>query len=200
MDPDLLLDDLPAEARALIEEADKEIITVRAEAERQVDEIRARADRAVADVQAHAEEAVRARQRQLLQVLRPLQDRNAREGKLDAALAIRDRIRGLKASLLHAQQDPGSLSGLGDPPVGSSQLFEVTGDTDGTVWGTDVYTSDSDLSTVAVHAGVLQSGERGVVRVTFVDTLNVAFTGSHRNGVWTESFGHWPVGFRIARA
>ena len=200
MDPDLQLDDLPAEARNLIDEADKEMIAIRAEAEGKSDEIRARADKAVAELQAQAEEQARARQLRLLRELLPLQERAMKEGKLDAALAVRDRIRGLKATLLNALADPGSLSSLGAQPVGASQLFEVTGDTDGTVWGTDVYTHDSDLSTVAVHAGVVQPGERGIVRVTFVDTLNVAFTGTDRNGVESHSYGPWPVGFRIARA
>ena len=44
MDPDLLLDDLPAEARALIDETERELTALRDRAERQADEIRARAD------------------------------------------------------------------------------------------------------------------------------------------------------------
>ena len=32
------------------------------------------------------------------------------------------------------------------------------------------------------------------------EPLNVNFTGTERNGVWSESFGPWPVGYRIERA
>jgi hypothetical protein len=201
MDPDLLsLDDLPAEARSLLDEAQREEIDLRDRAERQTDEIRARADHAVAEIQLRLEDELRARQQRLLAALKPMQDRCAREGKLDEALAIRERVRALKANLLHAQPDPGSLAGLDQPRPGTSMLFDVVGSTDGIVWGSDVYTNDSTLASVAVHAGVLRNGERGVVRVTFVDTLNVAFTGSERNGIWSESFGAWPIGYRIARA
>jgi hypothetical protein len=200
MEPDLLLDDLPAEARALIDEAEHELIAIRDRAERQADEIRVRADRAVAEVNARCATEVRAHERRLLEQLKPLQDGYARQGKLDEALAIRDRIRSLKASLLEAQPDPGSLAGLPAHPVGTQLLFDVTGDASGMVWGSDVYTHDSELAAAAVHAGALRDGERGVVRVTLVDTLNVAFTGSYRNGVESESFGPWPVGFRVERA
>ena len=100
---------------------------------------------------------------------------------------------------MQALPDPGNLSSYTSPTIGSSLLFDVTGDSDGIVWGTDVYTNDSTLATVAVHAGVLKDGQRGLVRVTWVDTLNVAFTGSERNGVWSEAYGPWPVGYRLSR-
>jgi hypothetical protein len=200
MDPDLILDDLPAEARTMINETEAELIEVRAAAEQQTDEIRVRADRAIAEVNARTAEEVRRRQRRLLERLRPLQDSYAKKGKLDEALAIRERIRSLKGELLHAAEDPGTLSGLPQQPAGTQLLFNVIGNSDGMVWGSDVYTHDSELSAAAVHAGALRDGERGIVRVTYVDTLNVAFTGSQRNGVWSEAYGPWPAGFRVERA
>lgn len=200
MDPELLsLDDLPEEARQLIDQTDREIASLRDRVQRQADEIRARAERTAREIEGGVDGEVRARQLQLLGRLKPLQDACVREGKLDEALAIRDRIRGLKASLLQAEPDPGTLSHLEDPTPGASLLFEVTGSTDGTVWGTDVYTGDSRLASAAVHAGVLQPGERAVVRVTFLDTLNVTFTGSTRNGIESHPFDHWPVGYRVSR-
>jgi hypothetical protein len=200
MDPDLLLDDLPAEARTLIDEAERDVQEIRDQAERQADEVRARAARAEAEIDARAADEVRVRQRGLLDRLKPLQDGYAKKGKLDEALAIRERIRGLKAVLLQAQPDPGALSSLPAQPPGTQVLFDVIGSTAGIVWGSDVYTHDSDLATAAVHCGILRDGERGIVRVTYTDTLNVAFTGSPRNGVWSEDFGPWPVGFRVDRA
>src|SRR5262245_48343513 len=201
MDPDLLsLDDLPAEARQAIDDAEREMGELRARATEQADEIRARAGQAIAELEERTAEEVRQQQMQLLRTLRPMQDEAARAGRLDEALAIRDRVRGLRASLLQAQADPGNLTYAQDARPGSSQLFEVTGSTDGIVWGTDLYTGDSTLAAVAVHAGVLADGERGVVRVTFVDTLNVLFTGSYRNGVRSEDYPSWPVGYRISRS
>ena len=201
MDPELLaLDELPAEARQAIDDTEREITELRARANEQTDEIRARAEQAVAEIEGRVEEEVRQRQLGLLRALRPMQAGAMRAGQLDEALAIRDRIRGLRSELLQAQADPGNLTYAGDARPGSSQLFEVTGTSDGIVWGTDVYTGDSTLAAEAVHAGALADGERGVVRVTFVDTLNVTFTGSYRNGVRSEDYATWPVGYRLARA
>lgn len=201
MDPELLtLDELPREAREAIDAAEREMADLRDRATRQATELRARADQAAAEIEDRAEEQVRQRQLALFHALRPIQDRFARDGRLDEALAVRERIRSLRASLMQAQPDPGSLSYINEPQVGTSLLFEVTGSTDGVVWGSDVYTGDSALAAAAVHVGVLADGERGVLRVTFVDALNVEFVGTERNGVYSQDYGAWPVGFRIARA
>src|SRR5258708_1424537 len=123
MDPELLsFDDLPADARALLSAADNDETGLRAHAEEQIDQIRARADRAVAEIQGKLDEEVRVRRQRLYRELKPLQDKYARDGKLDEALAIRERLRGLRGSLLQAQADPGNLAGFQNPAVGSSRL------------------------------------------------------------------------------
>src|SRR4051794_9859106 len=123
MDADLLkLDDLPDDARNLLDAAEREEIAIRDRAERQAERIRSQADRKAAQVEAAAEDEVRALERRLLSELKPLQDHYAREGKLDEALAIRERIRGLKVRLLRAQPDPGSLADYEDTRVGHSVL------------------------------------------------------------------------------
>jgi hypothetical protein len=75
----------------------------------------------------------------------------------------------------------------------------LTGAATGSVWGTDVYTDDSDLATAAVHAGVLKDGQRGRVRITIAAPLD-SYRGSDRNGVLSEDWGHWGGAFRISRA
>ena len=200
MDPELLsLDDTPPEARALLDAVEQEVERLRESARRQSDDLRARADLACAEIEETAEDQVRARQLELLRELKPLQDRHASEGKLDEALAIRDHIRALKAQLLRARPDPGSLREE-LPDVGIEMLYEVDGSIDGAVWGTDFYTADSHLASVAVHAGVLREGESGVVRVKSVDTSNIRFVGTERNGVRSMPFATWPTGFRVTRA
>jgi len=63
----------------------------------------------------------------------------------------------------------------------------------GTVWGTDVYTDDSAVCPALVHAGVLpESG--GVASVTFVRGL-LAYVGSERNGIKSNSYGSWRRSF-----
>jgi hypothetical protein len=81
--------------------------------------------------------------------------------------------------------------------VDESFFFQVTGEVHGSLWGTDIYTSDSWLGTACVHAGILQPGESGVVKVTMVQPLAV-FQGTTRNGVtssaWTTG---WPGAYRV---
>jgi hypothetical protein len=81
--------------------------------------------------------------------------------------------------------------------IGQSFHINASGNTIGPLWGTDIYTSDSNLGTACVHAGVLKPGENGVVKVTIVRSLPV-FTGSTRHGVtsstWTPG---WPGAFSV---
>jgi hypothetical protein len=77
--------------------------------------------------------------------------------------------------------------------------FVVTGNIEGTVWGTDVYADDSDLAAAAVHAGVLKVGESGRVYVEMLPGQS-AYTGSTRNGVTSEDYQSWLGSFRFVAA
>lgn len=61
------------------------------------------------------------------------------------------------------------------------------------VWGSDVYTLDSNLAAAAVHAGAVQPGSTGAVRVRVVASP-AQFGGSSRNGVTSASYGNFPSG------
>jgi hypothetical protein len=97
----------------------------------------------------------------------------------------------------NVQPDPGSLTNFQND-IGKVYYFRVTGATNGTVWGTGVYTSDSPLATVAVHAGLLKVGQTGVVKVTIVPGQD-AYQGSTQNGVMTSDYGPWPGAYRVSR-
>lgn len=86
--------------------------------------------------------------------------------------------------------DPGTLVDYRDS-VGETLNFRVTGATGGSVWGTDIYTDDSSLATAAVHAGLLHSGEEGVLTVTILPSKQ-SYAGSSRNDVTTSSWDEWP--------
>ena len=75
----------------------------------------------------------------------------------------------------------------------------MVGRTDGTVWGTDVYTADSRLSAAAVHAGAVRVGERGLIRVTILDGAAQGYEGSTRNGVQTFDYAAYPTAYRVER-
>jgi hypothetical protein len=76
---------------------------------------------------------------------------------------------------------------------------EVVGSRDGLVWGSDEYTSDSAVAAAAVHAGVLRDGERGRIKISYVEGRD-AYNGTTRNGKTSQSWGPHSSSFRIERA
>jgi len=98
---------------------------------------------------------------------------------------------------VNVQPDPSTLSNF-QQQVGKVLFFRVTGAAGGSVWGTDVYTTDSSLAAVAVHAGVLKMGQTGVVKVTILQGQN-AYTGSTRNGIGTSPYGQYPGSYKVSR-
>jgi hypothetical protein len=94
-----------------------------------------------------------------------------------------------------AQPAPGSMSAYNDK-IGESFSFVVTGRAGGSVWGTGTYTTDSSLAAVAVHAGILKEGEKGVVTVTMVESP-AQFEGSTANGVTSGAWGQYPAAYTV---
>jgi hypothetical protein len=92
---------------------------------------------------------------------------------------------------------PDSLMGL-QANIGKTYRFRVTGDVNSSVWGTDVYTTDSALATVAVHAGVLKVGQTGVVKVTFLAPPPF-FAGSTKNGVTSSPYAAFPGAYKVSK-
>jgi len=75
--------------------------------------------------------------------------------------------------------------------------FLVTGSTEGSIWGTGIYTDDSRLAKAAVHAGVLTAGESGAVRVTILPG-QASYSGSAANGVVSEPYGAYSGSYAVA--
>jgi hypothetical protein len=105
---------------------------------------------------------------------------------------------GVEVDPANVLPDPGSLSRQ-EFPIGKLLVFRVTGAQPGGhgVWGTGIYTVDSNLSAAAVHAGALRPGQTGLVRVTLVGPV-AQFVGSLQNGVTSSGWGGMP-GYRIER-
>lgn len=91
--------------------------------------------------------------------------------------------------------DPGNVMGYRNQ-VGQTLVFQVTGAAVGSVWGSEIYTDDSSVARAAVHAGLLQVGQSGVVRVTILPGQQ-SYQGSMRNGVQTTDYGAWSGSFRF---
>jgi hypothetical protein len=97
-----------------------------------------------------------------------------------------------------AAPDPGNLSAYASQQ-GKVFAFTVTGTAaGGHVWGTDVYTTDSKLSMVAVHAGVVKVGETGVVRLKIIPSPP-SYAGSTRNGITTSGYGSYTAAYQILK-
>ncbi len=95
-----------------------------------------------------------------------------------------------------AQPDPGNLVNFRGQNH-KSFLFEVTGNkAAGSVWGSGPYTDDSSLAAAVVHAGILEDGEKGVVRVTILPGA-ASYEGSDKNGVASDNWGAWEGSYRI---
>jgi len=141
------------------------------------------------------ESEVVAKQEKVVPKLQEIQDKYTRMAKLDEALAIRALIRSLKNPSLTALPDPGSLYEYQNRE-GQVLTFEVIGAIDGSVWGTEIYTTDSDLSTAAVHSNVLRQGEKGIVKVTILPGQD-AYVGTNSQGVTSSSYGRYGGSYKI---
>lgn len=95
-----------------------------------------------------------------------------------------------------ATEAPVNMHGLCDVP-GVTYYYRITGLAEGQVWGTDTYTRDSVLGAAAVHAGLLDPGETGVLRVTIVPPLK-SYAGTTRNGVTTSDYGDFPHAWQLS--
>ncbi len=162
-------DEVPPDAQQVIAEFDKKATAL--------------AQKAEADLQRVQEAAVAK--------LKVLQDQYCRAAKLDAALAVREQIR----RIIGLRPDPGVLH-LTAEDLGKTLLFDVIGSTEGSVWGTEVFTGDSHLAAAAVHSGVLKPGQRGAVRVRVIAGQK-GYEGSTKNGVESQPYGPWGVSFTV---
>ena len=101
------------------------------------------------------------------------------------------------ALLANALPDPGRMD-VYARRIGQKFVFRVTGNINGSVWGDEIYTTDSQLSKAAVHIGVLKPGQTGAVKVEIMGPQNM-FQGTTRNGVTTSAFGQYPSSYKILR-
>ena len=100
--------------------------------------------------------------------------------------------------------DPGTLGNYRGRN-GAALYFKVTGSTTGGVWGTGTYTDDSNLATAAVHSGVLQAGQEGIVKVKIEPGLTLfymysppVYVASTSNGVTSNSYGTFGGSFSVS--
>jgi hypothetical protein len=114
-----------------------------------------------------------------------------RKGKLSP-----QQLRKLLEQGFLAGDAPATMLGLCDT-VGASYYFRVIGQIDGSLWGTDDYTGDSQIGAAAVHAGLIKPLEVAVLKVTVVKPP-ASFAGSVRHGVTSHDFGRYGSAYRLS--
>jgi LCCL domain len=80
--------------------------------------------------------------------------------------------------------------------VGQTIHLHLRGATGGDVWGTDIYTDDSDPNVAAVHDGILKPGEEGIAAIRLLPGIE-RYDGTTKNGVRTNDFGHFGGSYRF---
>lgn len=88
---------------------------------------------------------------------------------------------------INAQEVQAPLDCICPPPATAGAM----------VWGTDIYSDDSNICTAAVHAGVIGLAG-GAVRVLPRAGID-AYRGTTRNGVATLDYGRWERAFELER-
>lgn len=98
-------------------------------------------------------------------------------------------------TLVNAPTAPVNLTAYQNQ-FGKTLAFVVTAPVENNqinVWGTDVYTLDSNLAMAAIHAGLLKLGQSATVQIRVVPSLQ-QFAASTRNNISSASYGTYPSG------
>jgi len=97
-------------------------------------------------------------------------------------------------------QGVASLDAIPGLQPGSILVLALTGNAaGGSVWGTDLYTTDSSLAAAAVHAGVLYDKVAGTVIIEVLAGA-ASYDGSSRNGVTSQKWGSFGKSFRFRKS
>ncbi|HQR05346.1 MAG TPA: sigma-70 family RNA polymerase sigma factor [Gemmatales bacterium] len=152
-------------------------------------------------IRAEAEQKMRGMRMGLHGKLKQLQETYTKAGDLDRALAIREQVRRLELAVSQAvvYRNDSSQVAQFRGQTGKSIIFSVRGQTEGSVWGDGIYTDDSDLATAAVHAGLLQPGQTGLIKVTIMPGRET-YTSATHHGVTSAGFQVFPGSMRVERA
>jgi hypothetical protein len=68
--------------------------------------------------------------------------------------------------------------------------------TEHTIWGNDIYTTDSSICTAAVHAGVISLAEGGTVTLEYRPG-RLTYGSTTRNGIKSSTFGQYDRSFVV---
>ena len=77
--------------------------------------------------------------------------------------------------------------------------FTLTGSTSGSLWGTTIYTDDSNVAVAAVHAGFVTAGQISIVTVIILPGQS-SYTSTTQHGITSTSYGSWSGSYSFLSA
>lgn len=98
---------------------------------------------------------------------------------------------------VNALPDPGNLVSY-EGQQGKVFHFNVVGAAQGSLWGTEVYTTDSTLAAAAVHMGIVKPGQTGVVKVQIMPSPP-NFVGTSQNGITSSGYGTYRASYKVSK-
>ena len=87
------------------------------------------------------------------------------------------------------------MTSYSETDIGKIYKMTITGASGGG-WGTDIYTNDSYIPAMAVHAGVVTIGQTKEVYIKIVEGKN-SYAGTTRNGITTSEWGAWGLSYQF---
>lgn len=74
--------------------------------------------------------------------------------------------------------------------INQTYSFTVTGSNSGGIWGTNIYTDDSNVAVAAVHAGFAQLNQNTVVTLMMLAGQS-SYASTTQNGITSSGWGGW---------
>ena len=78
--------------------------------------------------------------------------------------------------------------------IGNTYYYKIKGSNEGTVWGDNIYTDDSNIAKAAVLEGKCKLGEEKIVGIKMLEGKS-SYSSSYKNGVNSISYGTWPASY-----
>ena len=75
--------------------------------------------------------------------------------------------------------------------IGEEYYYLIIGSNEGTVWGDNIYTDDSNIAKAAVLEGKCKIDEEQFIGIKIVEGKS-SYSSSSKNGVSSSSYGSWP--------
>ena len=72
----------------------------------------------------------------------------------------------------------------------------VTASNSGSLWGTEIYTSDSTVAKAVIHMGLAQAGETVLVKIQILPGQS-SYVGTTQNGITSSSYGSYSASYKV---